>query len=434
MPLSHLYLPGRRRITEAMLRAQAALPAHGLVAVTRWQAIDALKAAAPALRIKPRLVELIDYLARCTRPHDWAAGLLMAWPSNGAIQDALQIGVSQLRALIRQAAVAGLLVMRDGANGQRFGRRASAAPDAPITIAFGFDLSPLRARCEEFRRAAISHAAQRREAARLFRRITAARNEVLQLAAVGMERNLPGADWSAAVREAEGLYRSRGRSRQLEILLPIATRLEVLLSAVSSAVLLSVSTPMGPENRTHTTTKSQISPKTTVAAQGRRVAPPGVTLRASGEQETATRGFKISPDLVVRLAPAFKHALELHGRTDRPGWPALYDAAEAVRGGLGISQHAWGTACEALGRQAAVVSLAVVAAKHAEGVIQAPGGYMRALVRRHLGGELRLDRTLYGLCSRLEQGVAPGGAWPAETPLRCLRSGGALSDQEQADG
>ncbi len=72
-----------------------------------------------------------------------------------------------------------------------------------------------------------------------------------------------------------------------------------------------------------------------------------------------------------------------------------------VRSDLGVSQHAWGQACVVLGRMEAVTVLAVIAARHAAGQVRSPGGLLRRMVELHQQGQLRLDRTLFGLANGL---------------------------------
>lgn len=77
-----------------------------------------------------------------------------------------------------------------------------------------------------------------------------------------------------------------------------------------------------------------------------------------------------------------------------------------VRLHLGISQHAWGQACIVLGRMEATSAIAAISAKHGAGLVRSPGGLLRHMVQAHLEGELRLDRTLFGLAD------AVGGLGP----------------------
>jgi replication initiation protein RepC len=109
------------------------------------------------------------------------------------------------------------------------------------------------------------------------------------------------------------------------------------------------------------------------------------------------RGFVVTPEFVLRIAPPFRGWV----RSARPGWGELVEAGWLVRSELGVSQHAWGQACVVLGRMEAVTALAAIAARHAAGQVRSPGGLLRRMVELHQQGQLRLDRTLFGLADGL---------------------------------
>jgi hypothetical protein len=67
---------------------------------------------------------------------------------------------------------------------------------------------------------------------------------------------------------------------------------------------------------------------------------------------------------------------------------------------FGISQ-AWGQACSVLGSIEALAALAAIAARHAAGKIQSPGGMLRAMTPT--GYPARLLSVIYCLAT---QGVA----------------------------
>ena len=100
----------------------------------------------------------------------------------------------------------------------------------------------------------------------------------------------------------------------------------------------------------------------------------------------------------------------------------MTEAAVCICSELGISPYAWGQACIRLGRMEAVTLVAVAAAKHAAGEIAKPNAWLRAMVDRHEQGELRLDKTLFGLADKLRVGDQGGHAAAAIRPARRLLS------------
>ena len=54
-----------------------------------------------------------------------------------------------------------------------------------------------------------------------------------------------------------------------------------------------------------------------------------------------------------------------------------------------------------LGQEEAITTLAAVCARHAAGKVRSPNGLLRRMVELHQQGELRLDRTLFGLADKV---------------------------------
>ena len=56
-----------------------------------------------------------------------------------------------------------------------------------------------------------------------------------------------------------------------------------------------------------------------------------------------------------------------------------------------------------LGQEKAITALAAISARHAAGKVRSPGGLLRRMVELHQRGELRLDRTLFGLADKVRK-------------------------------
>jgi hypothetical protein len=75
-------------------------------------------------------------------------------------------------------------------------------------------------------------------------------------------------------------------------------------------------------------------------------------------------------------------------RVETPTWPDVVEAADWLRGELAVSKPLWGEACLAMGREEAVIAVAIVST---------PGGYFHGMVAKAKAGELNLARTIWGL-------------------------------------
>jgi replication initiation protein RepC len=395
-----------------MVAAKAARPTTWQQ-VKRGEALSALKRAAPALGIPQQVIALVDYLVGRTRDVDWAeGGRPLAWPSNATLQDVLGIGRTQVKTLIRVGLEHGLFEMDESPNGQRYGHR----EDGRIVEAYGFDLAPLAARTPELEQIAAAHQERRREGRRMRSRITSLRNRVLAIAEAG--------GWPALAQRAMALAARRGEERDPRSLAPILAALEALRDEAEAKLLadaacgLAVETdPKGSEDRPSITPTNNLliaKANTADAGPNRPLAheesrnlqscPNGQSHQADNSKmdrregtASALRGFVVTPDLILKVAPQFRDWVG----SSRPRWPELEEAATFVRSDLGISLHAWGQACCAFGRMEAVSVLAAISARQMAGEVRSPGALLRRMTELHLGGELRLDRTFFGLLEKI---------------------------------
>ena len=388
-----------------MIAVQAGRPATW-EPVRRGLVWSAFKRAVPALGVPRRVVELVDYLIGCTMDADWTEGegRLLAWPSNDTLMDVLDIGLSQVKTLLRVAQEHGLIEMCDSANGKRYGRRVNGH----VVEAYGFDLAPFAARYAEFLAIAAAHEERRREGNRLRGRIGALRRHILSLIDTGTEQGPMTADWSALARQACELATLRGDSRDPTCLASIMGRLMALFEEVQAALAAAkpVETgPREPEIRPHyTPTKNHLIAKANTVVAG--LEKPWLPGRKENEepfiqprcdQTSALRGFVVTTDFLLKIAPSFRGWV----KNGHPRWNELEEAAGYVRSELNISSHVWGQACVVLGRMEAVTTLATISARHTAGKVRSPGGLLRRMVDLHQLGKLRLDRTLFGLAGSL---------------------------------
>jgi replication initiation protein RepC len=417
---------GFRRLTPSLLRAdKTAESFDGLPegVTVPGQLLAAFKAAASRLGLSPRLVHAVDWLFRFTQPQDWGrGGRPIVWPSASLQQEALGLSATQAKALNRALIEAGLVTMKDSPNGKRYGVRDRAGQ---ITEAYGFDLSPVAARHPEFVRLAEEGRAERAEMGRLRRRATIARKGITQILETAAVYGLEGEDWMGLARETRTLAKALKRvERPEEMALGVESlerrqrlareRLESRLSVATADLSEAVdSDPLGPENRPHQDTyNSDLNPEMdTVIADKQCSAPVGEALPAQVAPERTVAPpetkpappvriegtvLRLSTEELVRLAPRLRPYLT----APTPTWPAVVDAADWLRGELGVSKSLWGEACLAMGREEAAIAVAIVSAKPAGHFQSSPGGYFHGMVAKAKAGELNLARTIWGLRTR----------------------------------
>jgi replication initiation protein RepC len=423
---------GFRRLTPSLLHADRTAEAFaGLPegVMLPGQLLAAVKAAAPRLGLSPRLVHAVDWLFRFTQPQDWGeGGRPIVWPSASLQQEALGLSPTQVKAINRTLIEAGLITMKDSPNGKRYGVRDRTGR---ITEAYGFDLSPVALRYGEFVRLAEDARAERAEMGRLRRRATIARNGITQILETAAEYGFRGEDWTSLAREARTLATALRRvERSEEMVLGVESlerrqrcareRLENLLSSVTArSVEAADSDPLGPENRPHQYTYNPTpnpNPDTVMADKhcnapvGEAAPTSAVTERPAGPPETKsarperTDGtvLRLSTDELIQLAPRLRGYLA----TPAPRWPDVVEAADWLRGELGVSKSLWGEACQTMGRETAAIAIGIVSAKPAGHFQSSPGGYFHGMVAKAKAGELNLARTIWGLRNRAQRSGA----------------------------
>ena len=422
---------GFRRLTPSLLKAdRTAEGFDGLPdgVTVHGQLLAAFKAAAPRLGLSPRLVHAIDWLFRFTQPQDWGrGGRPIVWPSASMQQEALGLSANAgegdqpradrgradhhegqperqalRRARPRQADHRSLwlrsLADRHAARGIRAAGRGGAGGarrDGPATPAG--DDRPQR------------HHPDPRDGGRI--RLRRARNGRAWPATAGTS---PGAqEGRAAGGDGAWAWRawSGGSVRRASVWKTCWPRSRM---AYPEAV---DSDPLGPENRPHQYTYKPSSnpeagygnchPKTCRSASETAGAQPQATPAAgrhgaAGEPRPGgtsrsgpSRHGAAAFDRRAGAAGAAAAALPDNPDADLAG--AIVDAADWLRGELGVSKSLWGEACLAMGREEAAIAIAIVSAKPAEHFRSTPGGYFHGMVAKAKAGELNLARTIWGL-------------------------------------
>ena len=438
--LSAAPLPsGLRRITPPMLKTMQAADAFiGANDLLPGQVLAAFKAAAPFLGLRVNIVHTIDWLFKFTLPLDWEPGARpIVWPSAAEQQAACGLSSAQVKCLNRELAERGLVIMRDSPNGKRYGRRTQGRA-GPIVEAYGFDLSPLAFRMAEFRAIAAEGRARKDRMKALRRRASIARNGFRQVLAVAAVEAAVGFDVGTWQVQAAPLSRRLADITDEGVLAMAVAGLERIRDEAREALQQCLSeyaavfdpvetSPKGSNNQPHiTATNELLNPADTVVLRGggnderrRWSSPQAGTPRVQQKPAAvsdrcrtdiavrpheATREsavLNMTPEELVRLAPKLRPYLPRASAT----WLDIVDAADWLRGDLGISKSLWGEACLTLGRERAAVAVAVVSAKPDGHFRSGPGAYFFGMVRRARTGALNLDRTIWGLRARMKEGL-----------------------------
>jgi replication initiation protein RepC len=368
--------------------------------------LGAFQEAEPYLGLPSHAFKLVSWLVKQTQAQDWEEGSRpIAWPSARRQQEFLGLSAARVKSLNRALFESGIFVIRDNEQGKRYGRR---GPDGRIIEAFGFDLSPLAQRYDEFVRLAAAAKVERGRMKDGRRRVTLARRAVRQIGEqlADMDR-LPG-DWQRLEADTAALVRAGKQAERSEDMFLIAGSLERrkseaeewLKAAVAETSKPVETSPEGLENEPHTiNTNLPVNLKDTVIAHeesssAEPIVPPSPP---PVQRQQTSRELGIKEPHLLDLAPR----LAAHILTETPSWRDIVDAAgQGLRHELGVSASLWGEACRAMGREQAALALAIVSTKPPEHFTRGAGGYFAGMLRKFQRGELHLERTLWALKDR----------------------------------
>ncbi|MBV1703654.1 MAG: replication initiation protein RepC [Hyphomicrobiales bacterium] len=348
---------------------------------------------------------------------------LVVFPSNRALcLRANGMSEATLRRHLAALVEAGLVIRRDSPNGKRYVRRGGGEGG---TQAFGFDLSPLVARADEFAGLVATRRAERRHEKRLRERINLMRRDLAKRIAHGLDEALPG-PWETLRRAFLDLCTPLRRLASLTAMEALNDALASLGEAVGQALESAYSSVVSEQptgnadqnerhrsdsnpdlpnefepafNQAGPTVEPETDPEAPAAEGGG--ARNGNSTDGSG-QDAVHPGKDLPLAVVLDACPDI---LDYAFGGDKPrSWPAFAALAREVRPMLGISPDAWRCAVTAMGERDAAVALAFIlqrcehsseARRHvspADGkvtisvngspAIRSPGGYLRALTEK----------------------------------------------------
>jgi replication initiation protein RepC len=388
---------GRRSLTLAHVANQAVAKARPPEkAVHKWQVFRAICAARARVGASERALAVLDALLSFHPETTLSGEGLVVFPSNQQLAlRAHGMAPATLRRHLAALVDCGLIIRRDSPNGKRFARK---GPWGTIEMAFGFDLSPLVARAEEFEAWADEVRAEERALRLVRERITLCRRDIAKMIATGIEEGVPTrrsgqgpADWA----EVHGLYRSildrLPRSAVREDLEPVAEDLTLLADEILNRLENHINSQKTSANESQTERHIQNSnPNHPIELEpslqkglGAKSEPPSEPPRPPQQAYPLGMVLEACPDIVD------------YAKGGIANWRDFLGVAAVVRSMLGISPSAWEAAQITMGELPAAI---VVAAILQKGVaIASAGGYLRELTRKAEIGEFTLGPMLMAL-------------------------------------
>lgn len=421
---------GWRKVSASLAVAEQLAEAGERAAVPKTDAFVAVKRVGAYIGLKASDLMLLDTLGAFTQPQDWEERRRpIVWASNAYLMEQTGFSLSALKRHARRLAEVGVIAFKDSPNGKRWGRRDLAGY---IVEAYGFDLSPLAARVEEFMDLYGRIQEERALCQLLKRRITVARRMIRARIEAALQGALSGA-WTEYLQRFEGLLARLPRANaSSETFEQVLAWFQGLQERVEQAYLRAIrkvegvekmpqteekvaeqTQKMGPKEVNfgpHILTTTQLDPVTCSRSepeQAAGVAPGNLTVlpveRSEAEGEgtevpKTPRGVAVDVRTVMQACPEFAYWARSIGGYLRD-WGDLYRIAGDLKKMIGVSDHAWLHAQEVMGKQMAAAAMALVFDKHATGEVSSAGGYLRGMTEKAGAGELHLERSFYGRLS-----------------------------------
>lgn len=382
---------GRRPMTlDLMKRQVASAQIQSGKTADKWKVFRDVCEARSMLGVQDRSLAVLDALLSFYPETELRQGdQLIVFPSNASLSvRAHGMADATLRRHLAALVGAGLVVRKDSANGKRFARKDRSGE---VQDAFGFDLSPILARAEEFAHLAQEVAAERAKFRRSKEALTICRRDVRKLISAAKEEEVDG-DWNAV----EGIYNELvariPRSPTTEELNSLLDEMQMLRAEVLNLLETQDNTNNISGNADHLERHKQNSNTNSLNE-----------LEASSEKELDPKLGAITAKPNVELK-AFPLGMVLRACPEIvpygpagviENWRDLMSAAVTVRSMLGVSPSAYQSACEVMGPENAAVAIACILerAQH----INSAGGYLRDLSKRTALGEFSLGPMLMAL-------------------------------------
>lgn len=359
----------RRPISAVQLERQAQADRPVTTEISKWDALRKLAAARQHFSLSDRdltvLQALLGFHPETALGADNPPAIV--YPSNKAICERLNgMPCSTMRRHIARLVDAGMIQRRDSPNGKRYVRRNGGAK-----LAYGFDLSPLAVRFEEFRQIAdrLEQAEARRK--RLREMVSLMRRDLAGYVDYGISQRPDLPLWD----RMSDLARLTARDLRRKLSIGDLTRLSAEMTAALEEVIAAIDLPQteelstsdaGIEQHHQSSNKEYIDRKKT-----------GVETKAAPVKATdADVSQTHQPPPLKQVLESCKEIQSFSQAAVRH-WEDLIRLSDVVSPMMGIAASVWQEAKCRLGREQAATTLAAMLERFSE--IKSPSAYLRSL-------------------------------------------------------
>ncbi|WP_338610879.1 plasmid replication protein RepC (plasmid) [Pelagibacterium nitratireducens] len=374
---------GRRTMSLGMMANQAvAKTVPEGAQVHKWNVFHSIREAREPLGATDRSLSILNALLSFHPETELTGnGELIVWPSNEQLMArANGMPATTLRRHLAVLVDSGLIIRRDSPNGKRFARKGRGGQ---VEQAYGFDLSPIVARAEEFQELADTVRAEKKALRVAKERLTLLRRDVVKLIETGLEENVPG-NWGRVHQTYQAIVGRLPRSAPRQLVEDICCDLHGLYMEIIE-VLESFAKTQNPDaNESHSGRHIQNSNPDSISESeygSRNKEEVGGSAAETGNVRSLPKR-ELPLGIVLDACPNLS---ELTQGGDIRHWRDFLAAAELARPMLAISPSAWRDACEVMGDQHAAITLAAIYQRTDQ--INSAGGYLRSLTDKARDGK-----------------------------------------------
>ena len=374
---------GRRTMSLGMMASQArskAMPDGAQV--EKWKVFQSIREAKELIGATDRSLTVLNALL--SFHHDdvlTGDGELIVWPSNEALKARSNgMPATTLRRHLAVLVDCGLVIRRDSPNGKRFARKGRGGE---IEQAYGFDLSPIVTRAQEFRDMAEAIRAEKKAFRVARERLTLLRRDIVKLIETGIEEGVPG-NWGRVQQAYQAIVGRLPRSAPKQLIDDICIDLHGLYTEILEVLESFTKTQNMDANESHSGRHIQNSKPDSISesevGSGKRNEAGSSAGETDNVRSLPKRDLPLG--IVLEACPSLR---ELAQGGDIRHWRDFLATAELARPMLAISPSAWSDAREVMGEQHAAITLAAIYQRAAQ--INSPGGYLRGLTERARAGK-----------------------------------------------
>jgi replication initiation protein RepC len=366
---------GRRTLTLAYVASQAAAKAcPSEKIIHKWNVFKDICVAKEKLGVSDRALAVLNALLSFHQEIALKGTGLVVFPSNRQLGiRANGMAPATLRRHLAALVDTGLIIRRDSPNGKRYARKNRAGE---VETAFGFDLTPMVARAEEYASLAEERRQDERAERILRERITLCRRDVAKMIASGLEYGVE-APWDAIHMTYKRIV-----ARVKDEPEAVAEQLKMLADELFSLL------------ETHAK-KEKLSGNADHCEQHIQNSNPETILEFEPSPEKARGQIAVQAyplGMVLKACPD----IENYAKGGVRSWGDLAATVSVVvRPMLGISPSAWEAAREAMGEIPATITVAAIL-QRAEAISSA-GGYLRELTKKAGQGQFSVGPMLMAL-------------------------------------